>query len=394
MRLDFQTLYVIVLLNSLSYCVVWAGFAHVHRDIPGARYWFGAAVMTTLGGLLMAADGSTWGRAFMIAGNALVVGGFVLVWHGIRAFYGCRPRWRIGLAIVAGAVLAGLLADHSRASQNIAYAGSQLVPLVLSLTVLWRWGRGTLGAYVAEAGLLVAIGGHGAEAALNTLRLLGRLSTEGYYTVAAGLLVAVIVGAGLWYLGFLLMAVDRLRLKLNRLAMSDPLTELPNRRHFLEVAQDGLNRARADQQPLAILLIDLDHFKGINDRLGHAAGDACLRHFSALCTASAGLRSLVARLGGDEFAMLLEDAQPSDAVQVADALVRAVAATPLHWRGHAISLTASVGIAVHGAETLTPEALIEAADAALYEAKRRGRNGFTLGPGAGGVATAGLGMRA
>lgn len=383
MRLDFQTLYLIILLNSLCYCVIWAGFAYVHRDIPGARWWLGAAVMTTLGGLLMSGDGTPWGRAFMIAGNAVVVAGFVLVWQGIREFHGFRTRLRTGAFIVAGAVAAGLLAGDTRAGQNVAYAGSQLVPLALSFLVLWRWGHGMFGTRVAAAGILIAIAGQATEAGLNILRLLGRLSDAGYYQVAAYLLLAVIVGAGFWYLGFLLMAVDRLRLKLARLATSDHLTELPNRRHFLEAAQEAFGRARAERQALAVLLIDLDNFKGVNDRLGHAAGDACLRHFSALCAVCAGPRGMAARFGGDEFAMLIDDPLPGEAAEVAARLVRLVAEAPLHWRGHSICLTASVGVAMaDGAGPGTLDQLIEAADRALYETKDSGRNGFTLGGGA------------
>ncbi|MFG1403888.1 GGDEF domain-containing protein [Xanthobacter sediminis] len=390
MRLDFQTLYLIILLNSLCYCVIWAGFAYMHRDIPGARWWLGAAVMTTLGGLLMSGDGTPWGRAFMILGNAVVVAGFVLVWQGIREFYGRGPRLRIGAVIVAVAVAAGFLAGDTRAGQNVAYAGTQLVPLALSFLALCRWGRGALGAKVAAAGILIAIAGQATEAGLNILRLLGRLSTEGYYTVAAYLLVTVIVGAGLWYLGFLLMAVDRLRLKLARLATSDHLTGLPNRRHFLEAAQEAFVRTRAEQQTLAMLLIDLDNFKGINDQLGHAAGDACLRHFSALCAVCAGPRGLPARFGGDEFAMLIEGPHPGEAAEVAGRLVRVVAEAPLQWRGHAICLTTSVGVAMaDGTGPGTLDLLIEAADRALYATKRSGRNGFTLASGALAAAPAG-----
>lgn len=380
MRLDFQTLYVIILLNSLCYCVVWGGFAYVHRDISASRYWLGAAVLSTLGGLLMSGDGPGIGRVFMIAGNTVVVAAFVLVWQGIRTFYGCAPLWRAGAFMVVLAVVAGVAADDTRASQNIAYAGSQLVPLIMATIVLWRWGRRSLGAYVAEAGLLIAIAGQGTEAGLNTLRIFGQLSTDNYYKVASLLLVAVMMGAALWWLGFLLMAVDRLRSELKRLASSDHLTGLPNRRHFMESAQEALRNAVATGRNIAVLLIDIDHFKGINDARGHAAGDACLRHFATLSGRMGHARTLLARFGGDEFALLMDDADASDAVQMADQMVRTLANTPLNWRGQSLTITLSIGIATCTAGAVEDvDALIEAADMALYETKGRGRNGFTLG---------------
>lgn len=381
MKLDFLTLYLVILLNSLIYCVVWAGFCYVHRGIPGARYWLGSSLMTTLGGLLMSGDGSAYGRLLMVAGNVFVVWGFFFVWTGIRVFYGAEPNRRAGGFMLAVTVLAGILADESRASQNIAYAVPQLVPLGFSLVTLIRKGGGGLGALVAAAGVLVAMAGQGTETILNTLRLMGDLSTDGYYSVAAFLLVAAIFGAGLWNIGFLLMAIDHLHGRLAGLALLDDLTGLPNRRAFFEAAEAGLRQAQRARRPLSLLMIDVDNFKEINDRLGHGAGDACLRHFSMLCAGSEGNR-VVARMGGDEFATLLVGADAVAARASAERLVQLVARTPLLWLGESIPMTVSIGIAVtDAAPACTLERLIDEADQALYETKRQGRNGFSLGGG-------------
>lgn len=246
MKLDFQTLYVIILLNSVAFCVVWGGFAFVHRQISGARFWLASSLMTTFGGILMAGDGTAYGRDLMIAGNVLVVFGFCLMWSGTREFYGGPPRWRAALVMAALALVAGMVADETRASQNVAYAGSQLLPLGFALaTLVWK-GRGSLGALVAACGVALAMVSQGTEATLNTLRLIGQLTTESYYSVASLLLVGVIIGASLWNLGFLLMAIDRLHAKLAALALFDDLTGLPNRRAFLEFAEESLSRAQTN----------------------------------------------------------------------------------------------------------------------------------------------------
>lgn len=381
MTLDFATLYLIILFNSMMFVIVWGGFSLAYRNIPGAHHWLAASVMTMLGGVLMSGDGSAYGRLFMIGGNAFVVLGFTMIWTGIRVFYGLPPVRRVYALMVVMALVAGVLADETRASQNIAYALSQCVAMGLSLATLLRKGHGSLGAMVAAGGVVVGIAGQGTEALLNTLRILGHLSTPGYYRVAAALLVAVIFGSGLWNFGFLLMAVDRLHRRLASLAMHDDLTALRNRRSFLDGAEHMMRVAREERRGLSVLLVDLDGFKDINDQLGHAAGDAALRHFANECARFVPDDQLVARVGGDEFGVALFDLDTPQTLAFAEGLARAVERKPLPWRNRSVPLTISIGIAVwDGNAGSSVTSLLEEADAALYETKRRGRNGYTIGP--------------
>jgi len=138
MQLDFLTLYVIILLNSLSLCTIWAGIVFAYRGLPGVNHWFAACVMTTAGGGLLALEG--YGRAFTFGGIALVVAGFCLVWVGVRTFYGLRTDWRISAAITLVSLIAMSLAGQGRASQNVIYAAFQMIPLGLSLACLLRHG--------------------------------------------------------------------------------------------------------------------------------------------------------------------------------------------------------------------------------------------------------------
>lgn len=157
-------------------------------------------------------------------------------------------------------------------------------------------------------------------------------------------------------------------------ARHDPLTRLPNRRMFLDHL-DGLLQ-REDQEPVAVLFVDLDDFKDVNDADGHAGGDAVLITVSEVLRAAAGEGTLVARFSGDEFVVCCSDAAGAqDAVALAERLLHALATTPLH-RGRR-GIGASVGVALSTPGMLS-EALLRNADAAMYLAKERGRSQVQL----------------
>jgi diguanylate cyclase (GGDEF)-like protein/PAS domain S-box-containing protein len=167
---------------------------------------------------------------------------------------------------------------------------------------------------------------------------------------------------------------------LDMLAHTDTLTGVANRRRFMEQAALELARARRHGHPLSVVMFDLDHFKTINDRHGHAAGDAALRHVSTVVAECLRAEDLLARLGGEEFAVLLPYSAQDAAVALAERLRLAIAAQPLATaQGLAIPLRASFGVVeVRNDEALDPDAL-RRADAALYEAKHRGRNRVATG---------------
>lgn len=166
--------------------------------------------------------------------------------------------------------------------------------------------------------------------------------------------------------------------KLREYSRRDPLTGAYNRRHFREAFGQML-QARAEQaQPamLAMLLLDLDHFKRINDRYGHPAGDACLIHAAHCIEAVATPRGgLVARFGGEEFVVVLACANAQEALQFAEAIRLRIHQTPVEHEGHTIHLSASIGIhTVPAGRAAAQEEIIRIADEALYRAKDDGRN--------------------
>ncbi len=166
------------------------------------------------------------------------------------------------------------------------------------------------------------------------------------------------------------------RRRVHHLAYFDTLTRLPNRIMFYETLATALARADAGQGEVVVVLIDLDHFKSINDRFGNAAGDELLLQFSDRLVGTLSLRDTVGRLGGDEFALILpmQDGQHG-AVVVADR-VREMLRRPFELQGQPVAITASMGITVYPADAPSPEALVKYADTAMHRAKQAGRDTF------------------
>src|SRR5256886_1620401 len=165
--------------------------------------------------------------------------------------------------------------------------------------------------------------------------------------------------------------------QLHPLAHHDPLTQLPNRRKLSAHLASALARA-GTQQRLALLFVDVDNFKSINDTLGHSFGDRVLQHIAERLHAATGATGLLARLGGDEFTVLLEDVRSSDEVESRAAQIVATLQEPLIVDGRALTTSASVGASLYPDHAADAEGLLRAADVALFRAKELGRNRFAL----------------
>lgn len=170
--------------------------------------------------------------------------------------------------------------------------------------------------------------------------------------------------------------LEQVNAQLERLSVTDPLTQLYNRRYFDKTLQAELLSAQATALPLSLLMVDLDHFKQLNDGYGHAFGDECLRAVAkVLSTHTQRHGELAARYGGEEFVALLPNTNEAAAVRVAERIRLAITDLRLPHGDRPVTLTASIGVACQtGSQCLSTEALFEAADAALYEAKHGGRN--------------------
>ena len=280
----------------------------------------------------------TQGLAFVAAGGALLTA--ILLTVGARL-----PGWTVHVWAAAGTAIVsfGLLFNGER--NGGAAGGDEMYYLWVTLYAAYYLGRwGTAGQLLVIAAAytttLVAIdpGPIGPSRWLTTMGL------------ATGSAVVV---------RLLSERVERLVGELRHAAATDPLTGLPNRRAFGQRLGHELARARRTGEAFATLLIDVDHFKQINDRRGHAAGDDALVALADVLTRELREIDTVARIGGDEFAVIVPATGVAGALQAAQRL-RERAGIPI-----------SVGAAVYGIDGHTADELARAADAALYEAKRR-----------------------
>ncbi|TAN51851.1 MAG: GGDEF domain-containing protein [Methylococcaceae bacterium] len=166
-----------------------------------------------------------------------------------------------------------------------------------------------------------------------------------------------------------------LQSKLEEQANTDFLTGCDSRRHFLEKAEQELLRIRRYGGEMSMLMLDLDHFKNINDEHGHTVGDRVLKKLVQVCGELLREVDVIGRLGGEEFAILLPETRIEQALEVAGRLCQAVAAAELPMDGAApLHFTASIGVAGLAADDLRIAAILNRADSALYKAKHAGRN--------------------
>jgi len=169
-------------------------------------------------------------------------------------------------------------------------------------------------------------------------------------------------------------ANQRLVRELESLSRRDALTGALNRRSFDEALAQEVARARRHDQPLGVVMLDIDHFKGVNDAYGHPGGDEVLRAFANTVKGCLREGDTLFRYGGEEFAVLLPHADGEGALIAAQRIVAAVAGAPVRVDGKILRVTTSAGVACLGAKDASGEALVARADRALYDAKRGGRN--------------------
>jgi diguanylate cyclase (GGDEF)-like protein len=163
--------------------------------------------------------------------------------------------------------------------------------------------------------------------------------------------------------------------EIHRLTIIDVLTHIPNRRYFLQFLERELLRSARYQRPLALVLFDIDNFKGVNDRFGHLGGDFTLRELAVCIQGTVRKEGLFARYGGEEFAVVLPEADLAVGINVAERIRNRIEQHSFRYEGTAYEITISLGVAATTGHTLTTyEELISQADAHLYQAKRTGRN--------------------
>jgi len=377
MTLDVHTLYMVTIyveaILGLLLLFVWA-----QNTALRAVCWWGFAYMTRLASIgLFGMYGEIPDLISIDLANALLFTAFAVTWTGARAFDG-RPVEPVYL--VTGAVLWLLVCRLPIMLDDInlrSLIASAIVAGYSWLTAYEFW-RGRDEALVSRWPAIFMFFAQGALFLLRTpmVALLPGSANDNMFgsvwmtMLSTEFLLLTISSAFI----LLAMAKERTELRHRTAAMVDPLTGISNRRAFLHDASLLAKRHIANPRPVAILLIDLDHFKSINDRFGHAVGDRVLAIFADAARKSMRGSDLVGRLGGEEFAAVLTETSREKALEVAERIRLTFAQMAEKVDGHPVGPTVSIGL-VHCLErTLDLPGLLTRADNALYYAKERGRN--------------------
>jgi diguanylate cyclase (GGDEF)-like protein len=348
--------------NTAIRAVAWWGFAHLIR----------AASVVLFGMYGSAPDLITIDLA-----NALLFTSFAVTWTGARVFDGRQAE---PVYLVTGAVLWLLvcrLPVLAEATDMRSMIASGIITTYTWLTAYEFW-RGRSEPLVSRWPAIFMLFAHGALFLLRTPLAAILPWSPGNHMLGSVWLTVLSFEALLFTISIafilLAMAKERTELLHRTAAMVDPLTGIANRRSFLQDAAQLAKRHSANPRPTAVLLIDLDHFKSINDRFGHALGDRALEIFAEAARQSIRSSDLLGRLGGEEFAAVLSDTSRDKAVAVAERIRASFAQAALEVDNRPLGATVSIGV-VHceGAALDVPELLAQA-DQALYFAKENGRN--------------------
>ncbi|MFJ5955913.1 diguanylate cyclase [Paenarthrobacter sp. NPDC092416] len=350
----------------------WASFQRTRSPYAG---WWSVALMLFFTGncafLLNGTEAQVWANPL---GNVLVVSGAFSVWAGARTLRDLKATpLQLAAAPLVTAVASAVEAPAVNVwSGGFVYLGMMTLGIALAAWELWfiKSAHSQMHkALAAAAGLLAAY----------YLCRWGVYFMEGpsspafrtYFGPAPAGLVSLVL---LVTVSFSMTALtsDQLIKGLKERATSDHLTGLLNRGTFLELAGSEVKRLRSSETVVALMLADLDHFKAINDKYGHPAGDAALKAFADSCTASVRSTDLIGRYGGEEFILFLPGATQERAESIAAEISRRMAS--LEGPGGFPFPTISYGVTSSNPDVTDLAAMIEVADAALYSAKAQGRN--------------------
>lgn len=354
--------------------LLWGGCGLLLRESrPALAHWALGLLMLAAGVALAAQRGEPRLWLPFNGANLLTVLGFAVLRRGTQIFMRVERHdgEQLGVLVpVLGMVaLAGATEQWAPLRVALTYAAQAFIMLrllaVIRPVVDAEFGRRALLA-VGLPGL--AIGLVQAGLALHQV-LQWRQPAELHQAVPLGqaLLLLGVACAVLLTFMFVVLLTQRLQADLRQASVRDPLTGLLNRRAMAEVLERQWLRHRRTQAPLAVLAIDLDHFKRINDTLGHAAGDSVLLHLTTLLQNHVRGEDVVGRVGGEEFLLVLPDTQAQHAIALAERLRVLV-------RAESLGTTISIGIALAHSVDTSAESVIARADAALYRAKDAGRN--------------------
>jgi len=381
--LSVPTLWTVFVINFLALGLIWAYVMRCYPSFGPSRFWTGSAFVSAAGAAM-----ATLRVLFPDSLVPLLFGGTALVlaiWlatMGVQKFFDRPVSWR-GAALTTGLGFAALsffiFVYDSVPGRMTVFTVMQVVPMVVGLKLLLSPHHGRINPGARLAGIVIMM-----IVAIYAGRLIGTLiDPDGGFSYTRFSPVQSVVILGMVFLamamnfGFLLMAIERLRTEVVDLALLDDLTGVGNRRYLLQRMTEECARSGHSGRPFTLLVVDLDSFKAINDTHGHAAGDACLQHFTLMAQTRLRPSDMLARTGGDEFCVVLPSSTLREGAMIARRILDVCRADAEHCSGNDIPVAVSIGVAQWTPEMgAFPDRLIAAADHALYAAKKAGRNGY------------------
>jgi diguanylate cyclase (GGDEF)-like protein len=372
MLLDISTLYLVATMMAAMLGAMLLFFGK-QESIPALKWWGSAYLLGAASIALWTLASSTLGEMLSLALNAV---GFVacgMVWNASRVFHGRKPNLP-GLVLGAIAWVAAVMTLAPAASALRMTIGAGIVAIYAALTAseLWTERRRTLQqrwpAFVVPVlhGLVLML-----PILLGDFLRPHDAAFSGSIWMTVFSVELVLYAVGTVFVIFMLVSERAVTVHKTAASM-DPLTGMFNRRGFSEATARVIEREASAGRPVTVLIFDIDHFKSINDRFGHPAGDEILKLFSTIVLNTLRISDLSGRIGGEEFAALLP-CSLEEGVLAAERVREAFEASGIAVDEGPVDTTVSIGVAGGPAGTEL-EVLLAAADTALYQAKRSGRN--------------------
>jgi diguanylate cyclase (GGDEF)-like protein len=377
MQVDSFTVLLFGLFIKLLLGGLFAAYWFNNRGSPWFAWWGVSLASGSLTAALYMLRPSTSSFLVMGVGNAFFLTAFACLWQGARAFERRRPLWPAVVAVPALWLTACLIPGFIESVHLRIVLSSSLIAAVLIATALefWRGREESLPSrwpvifVCASLSLFFA-----ARMPLMTILPFpfgalpmqpGSIGAFNLTVIAHTLLLVVL---------FVALSKERLEFEQRTKAQTDPLTGALNRRAFMARGERLVSRHRHEGAPLSLLFLDLDHFKSLNDRFGHAGGDDVLTCFVGLVNSCIRPTDFLFRIGGEEFCCLLPYTGTAQAHRIAERIRHQVETASVIVAGMPVKATVSIGIASTDVSGHDLDALIRRADSAVYAAKRAGRN--------------------
>ena len=372
MSLDTSTLYLVATMVAATLGAMLLFFG-TQENFPALRWWGTAYLLGAVSVALSTLASNMLGAMLSLALNAVGFAACGMVWNAARVFHGRKPNLP-GLLLGAMVWVAAVMTLKPEASAIRFMIGAAIVAIYATLTAAQLWSERRKTLQRRWPAIVVPVL-HGFVLMLPIL--LGSLlrphdaAFVGSIWVTVFSIELVLYAVATVFVIFMLVS-ERVVTAHKTAASTDPLTGMFNRRGFAEATSRVIEREANAGRPVTVLIFDLDHFKSINDRFGHSAGDEILKLFATVVLSTLRITDLSGRVGGEEFAALLP-CPLEEGVIAAERVREAFADSGIVVEDGPVDTTVSIGVAGGPAGTEL-EVLLAAADSALYQAKRNGRN--------------------